>query len=233
MSNSSFYPEYQKPVSDQDKFVYAVSHDLQEPLRMMTSFMKLMESRFSNELPDDGKRYLKMIMENADRMKEMIYALVDFSRIKRTQEQVIEIDLQDLFSNIATMYARDFEQRNIEFNYDIPSTIDFRPLQFNTLVKVLVQNVLDHVGAKNIQLDISFEENDEEYHFLVSNSGEPLKKVYLDKVFEIFKKVDPSSDGVGAGLAIAREIVENHNGAMWATNELVTTIHFTVPKKTS
>lgn len=59
MSTSNFNPEYQKPVSDQDKFVYAVSHDLQEPLRMMTSFMKLMYSRFSHDLPEDGKRYWK------------------------------------------------------------------------------------------------------------------------------------------------------------------------------
>ncbi|NQX92077.1 MAG: histidine kinase, partial [Flavobacteriales bacterium] len=71
MSSSSFNPDFKAPEGDFEKFMYAVSHDLQEPLRMMTSFMKLIESRFAETLPEDGSRYLEMAMQNADRMKKM------------------------------------------------------------------------------------------------------------------------------------------------------------------
>ncbi|MGB0424247.1 MAG: sensor histidine kinase [Flavobacteriales bacterium] len=229
MAISTLNLDLKQPENELDKFVYSVSHDLQEPLRMVTSFLKLLDSRFKDNIPEDGERYLEMAMENAERMKEMIYGLVDLSRVNRTQEQLEVVNLKDLMVNITAMYQTELREKKVVLKYDTPDTVIARPMQISQVFKCLFQNVIDHAEGEQIQFVISYTEEDGFYHFQFTDSGKPIKPVYLDKVFEMFKKINPNSTGVGVGLSLAREIIRFHGGAMWATADAGTTFHFTLP----
>lgn len=229
MAISSLNLDLKQPENELDKFVYSVSHDLQEPLRMVTSFLKLLDSRFKNNSPEEGERYLEMAIENADRMKEMIYGLVDFSRVNRSQEKKELINLEEMMVNITAMYQTELRDKNIALKFEIPEAVLARPMQISQVFKCMFQNVIDHAQGEELEFNISYTEEEGFYHFQFSDSGLPIKPVYLDKVFEMFKKVNPNSTGVGVGLSLAREIVQFHGGTMWATAEPDTTFHFTLP----
>ena len=229
MAISNLNLDLKQPENELDKFVYSVSHDLQEPLRMVTSFLKLLDSRFKSDLPEEGERYLEMAMENSERMKEMIYGLVDLSRVNRSQEKVESIDLDELMVNVTAMYQTELREKNTIVNYDLPEQLMGRPMQISQVFKCLFQNVIDHAQGEQINFNISCEEEDGFYHFQFINSGQAIKPVYLDKVFEMFKKVGPNLSGVGVGLSLAREIVQFHGGRMWASAESDTSFHFTLP----
>ncbi|NQX93220.1 MAG: HAMP domain-containing histidine kinase [Flavobacteriales bacterium] len=158
----------------------------------------------------------------------MIYGLVDLSRINRTQEQPSKIDVHETMEDLNQMYSSELKNMGVELSYDLPKNITFRASQWATLLKILIQNVIDHSSDDTSKIEFKAEEKNGEYHFQFSNDGIPMNGLYLDRVFEMFKKIHPEKPGVGCGLAIAKEIVEAHNGKIWATNEPYTTFHFTL-----
>jgi light-regulated signal transduction histidine kinase (bacteriophytochrome) len=207
--------ELRSPDGQYEQFLYSVSHDLQEPLRMITSFLKLLENVAGSDLNDDAKEYLNYGLENADRMKRMIYALVELSRVNRSTEPFEEIDMNSFISDIVKMYGTEMKHQGATIvRHEMPN-VEASPTQMMQLFRGIIQNAFDNVDPKrSIQIDISGEVKGEFVEYRIEDNGRGINAVYLDKVFEIFKRIDPKSQKVGAGLAIAREIVKRHGGTI-------------------
>lgn len=222
-----------KPESEFDKFVYAVSHDLQEPLRGISAFLKLLDQKYSDELDDQAQTYINFTLENADRMRQMIHALVDLSRVSRNRDPIEEIDLNEVASEIWSMYQSDPAAiSNAAFiSEDLPN-IQGTTSQMIQLLQILFQNSLDNRKKEDLTIRLHVKDEGDHFIFSFSDNGRGIPEGYIDSVFEIFRKVDPNNDRAGAGLAIAKSIVEKHGGNISVTSRSGegTTVYFTWPK---
>lgn len=221
------------PNSDHERFLYAVSHDLQEPLRMVTSFLRLLEVKAAGSLDDEAKRYLDMSMENADRMKQMIYALVDLSRVGRDQEASVPIDLNAITKELRCVYSA--QSVAITLDCDCTHALSMSPALAVRLMRTLVENAVENRKPEGIQVRITTsKEADGMVRVTVEDNGLGMKPVYQDKVFEIFKRVGTVPGKIGAGLAIAQAIVQKYGGNIQLESQegQGTIVSFTVPMAT-
>jgi len=224
-----------KPQSEFDKFVYAVSHDLQEPLRGISAFLKLLDQKYSDQLDEQAQTYINFTLENAEKMRQMIYALVDLSRVARSTDEQEEIDLNELANNVWLMFANSPAATGAEFKAENLPTVKGRLSQMVQLLQILLQNAVDNKGDEPLRIRIESKEEGDFYQFSVIDNGSGIPEVYRESIFEIFRKADPKSDKAGAGLTIARAIVEKHGGKISLTSSEGegTTVYFTWPKESS
>lgn len=205
-------PNLKQPGSDYEQFIYSVSHDLQEPLRMINSFLKLLESKSKDCLCEDSQQYLQMGLENAEKMKGMIHALVELSRVNRATELEEVMDLSEVLSNMQTMYQLEFDRHQARMHVEADLKVKMIPRHLITLFQKLIENAFQNSPQSNLEIDVTAREinGKAELHFADNGSG--IKELFADKVFEIFKKTDTPSERLGTGLAIVREIVKRYKG---------------------
>lgn len=219
------------PTTEFERFVYIVSHDLNEPLRMMTSFLDLINKKHGDNLPEEARTYMGYCIENADKMKSMIRALVDYSRVGRNSEDITEIVLGDLMEDLFEMYSGDLELSNASVNYDNLPTVQAQPGLIIDLFKILFQNAFENKRADILQINITSKPLGAFHEFCMEDNGKGIKSVYLDSVCEIFRKADKSTSNIGAGLAIAKAIIEKFGGELRIESEenKGTKVYFTLP----
>lgn len=237
MREDHLYTEEQKPPlkdpnTEFDRFVYIVSHDLQEPLRMMTSFVKLLEAKSADVLDSESAGYLKMSLEHGEKMRRMIYALVDYSRVERTTEEVTEVDLDQMMQDLLPMFALEIDKSQAILEIDDLPKVRGRFTQLMTLFRNLLDNVFENIREIPLQLKLTVLDEGDQYRFCLEDNGKGIKDVYLIGVFEMFRKVDPHTINIGAGLAMAKAIVRKHGGEIWAESEsgVGTQVYLTLPK---
>lgn len=210
---------FNPPSGEYERFLYSVSHDLQEPLRMISSFLKLLEVKAGNDIAPEAKEFLDYSLMNAEKMKKMIYALVDLSRIGRSSEQAGPVQLTEILGDLEKMYGVDLQRESGTVSYDALPEVWMQPSHVIQLFKVLFQNALDNVSTRPLAISITAKPKGEFVEIAFKDNGVGMKSVYFDKVFELFKKVDQGSDKIGAGLAIAREIVRRNGGEISLSSE--------------
>jgi light-regulated signal transduction histidine kinase (bacteriophytochrome) len=237
MKEARSYIEDQKPPlndpnTEFDRFVYIVSHDLQEPLRMMTSFVKLLDAKCSDKLDEESTNYLKMSLEHGEKMRRMIYALVDYSRVERTAEEVTQVDLDQMMQDLLPMFAMEIDKNQAILEIDDLPTVKGRFTQLMTLFRNLLDNVFENVREIPLHLKLTVEDEGDQYRFCLEDNGKGIKDVYLVGVFEMFRKVDPNTINIGAGLAMAKAIARKHGGEIWADSQpgVGTRVYLTLPK---
>ncbi len=143
------------PDGDYEQFLYAVSHDLQEPLRMVNSFLKLLDGKAGDKLDEDARKYLDFSIENASRMKGMIYSLVELSRINRSSETESEIDLNEVIQDLLGMFQTNIKSSNAIVNSTELPQVKMIASQAIDLFKILIQNAFDNIGPDPLELSIS------------------------------------------------------------------------------
>lgn len=222
----------ENPTGEYEKFLYSVSHDLQEPLRMVTSFLKLLEHRAGDALDPESKQYLQYGVENAERMKKMIYALVDLSRVGRDGEESVVIDLSALLGELVRMYTSGRETEAIEVNAECGRSPVMASGLAVRLLRVLFENAVENRSERPLQISLTCEPVENGFaRFHFADNGKGIAEVYHDKVFEIFKKTKESSERTGAGLAIAKAIVTKYGGSIQLDSSVGkgTVVSFTLP----
>lgn len=219
------------PTGDYEQFLYSVSHDLQEPLRMVNSFLKLLDGKVGESLDEDSRKYLDYTIENADRMKGMIYALVELSRVNRSSEQIESVDLNEVIMDLTGMFENNIVSHQAVISSTALPHVMMIPGQAVDLFKILLQNAFDNKGTRPLEIHISNKMVGDRVEISVKDNGIGIKPVYLDKVFEMFKRTDARSEKLGSGLAIAREIIKKYGGTILleSTQGVVTTFTFTLP----
>lgn len=227
--------ELTKVNKELEYFAYIISHDLQEPLRMITSFLTQLEKKYNDVIDEKGKKYIFFAVDGAKRMKNIILDILEFSRVGKYTEKKESIDLNKIIKEIETFYK--MESENGEINYEnLPTIHSFRSPIFQ-IFQNLISNAFKYSkeNSKPIVNIKVVNETEKEITIAVEDNGIGIENEYLEKIFILFQRLHKreGDKGSGLGLAIVKKIVENLNGTIWVTSEINvgSTFYFTLPKE--
>lgn len=220
---------------DLEQFAYAASHDLKEPLRMISSFVQILNRKYSDKLDDKGKEYIHYTIDGVQRMSDLISSLLQYSRVGRKESKVrpskvsnlIEIKLMDLRQLITDKNA------TVDL-LELPEQIICEPIQIGLVFYNLINNSLKFNEKETPNIKIKGTERENDYLFSIQDNGIGIEDRFKEQVFEIFKRlhVREKYEGTGIGLALCKKIIYRHNGEIWFDSELGkgTTFYFTIGK---
>jgi PAS domain S-box-containing protein len=200
-----------------ERFAYVASHDLQEPLRMVTSFLQLLEQRNRDLLDESSKTFLHYAVDGADRMKRLILDLLEFSRLGSNTEEKKVIDLNTVIKNVKIALGKAIEESNAQIQIEHLPKVKGIESQLFQLFQNLIGNAIKYRSASKPQIKISVSDENKHWKFGVSDNGIGINPKYFEKIFVIFQRLHNKDEysGTGIGLAIAKKIVERHNGQIW------------------
>jgi signal transduction histidine kinase len=217
-----------------EQFAYVASHDLQEPLRMVSSYTQLLEQRYRGRLDSDAHEFIAYAVDGARRMQRLINDLLEFSRVSTRGKPVEQVDANDVLGTVrANLTAAIEDAGALVTNEELPRVM-IDPTQLGQLLQNLIGNAIKFRGAGPPRVHIAARERDGEWVFAVKDNGIGIEPEYFDRIFVIFQRLHVTADypGTGIGLAVCKRIVERHGGRIWVESEsgAGATFSFTVPK---
>jgi PAS domain S-box-containing protein len=226
----------QKSNSELEQFAYVASHDLQEPLRMVTSFLTQLEKKYGDTLDNKAKEYIFFAVDGAKRMRQIILDLLEFSRVGRMDETLKEVSIDSIVQEIIILHGKQIEELHASIKYDELPTI----ITHKTPIRQLFQNIIGnslkyHRSGVPPIIEIKCHDKNEYWEFSISDNGIGIESDYHEKIFVIFQRLHNKDEysGTGIGLAICRKIIESLGGKIWITSVLNegSTFYFTIPKQ--
>ncbi|HYG15429.1 MAG TPA: PAS domain S-box protein [Bacteroidia bacterium] len=219
-----------------EQFTSIVSHDLQEPIRTIRSFLDLIDIKIDDKQYDELKVYIGKSLNAAARMKELIISLLNYSQLSKTELEKSTISTENLINEVLQNLKGAIETIQPEITVDSKvEMITGDPVQLRQLLQNLLSNALKFTNAKHPKIKITCIEQDGVVKFSVSDNGIGINEDDKHKVFEIFRRLSNSKGypGTGIGLAICKKIVERHKGTIWLESEPKkgTTFYFTINPK--
>jgi PAS domain S-box-containing protein len=218
-----------------ERFAYVASHDLQEPLRMVSSFLQLLEKRYKDKLDNKAHEYINYAVDGAERMKRLILDLLEYSRVNSSKAEVEEVDLNEIIKDLMVTYKNLLHETNGTIKVETMPVINGYRTQILQLFQNLVGNACKYRKSDTPPvIDISYGEEKSFYKFAVADNGIGIDPRFFHKIFIIFQRLHNRDEysGTGIGLAICKKIVEKHGGKIWVTSKQDegSTFHFTLPK---
>jgi len=218
-----------------EEFAYVASHDLQEPLRMVTGFLGQIEKKYSDVIDDKGKQYIHFAVDGAKRMRQIILDLLEFSKVGRIEDTEDFIDLNDIVREVILLCQNQIKETKAIVRFEnMPSLVTYK-----TPLRQVFQNLLSnalkyHIKGETPAVNISAEETETHWQFAVSDNGIGIEEEYFDNIFVIFKRLHNKDEysGTGIGLAVCKRIIENLGGKIWVESKegKGSTFYFTMPK---
>ena len=218
-----------------EEFAYIASHDLQEPLRKITSFSERLKEKLPSNLEPDVQLYLNRMLAATDNMRMLIDNLLEFSRTSRISEPFVRTDLNNIISEVIADLELKIEETSTSVTSETLPVIDAIPMQMRQLFTNLFTNAIKFKGddaTPKIEItssELSDEEkdanhlrvNNKYFKITVKDHGIGFDQEYSMKIFQIFQRLHGKAEypGSGIGLAICKKIVENHSGRIFATSE--------------
>ncbi|MCU4972616.1 PAS domain-containing protein [Halobacteria archaeon AArc-m2/3/4] len=216
-----------------EQFAYAASHDLQEPLRMVSSYLRLLESRYSDELDEDGEEFLAYAVDGADRMRAMIDGLLEYSRVDTQGDPLEPIDLDCVFENALDNLQVRIEESNAEITAESLPRVRGDDNQLHQVFQNLLSNAIEYSGAGPPRISVDAERRGQKWLVSVHDDGIGIDPDDQERVFEVFQRLHSrdTHSGTGIGLALCQRIIERHGGRIWVDSEPDegTTFSFTLP----
>lgn len=204
-----------------ERFAYVASHDLQEPLRMVSSFLELLEIDLQGKLEETTQQYIRFAVDGAERMKKLIQDLLEYSRVGTTKEEAKETDMNEVINSVLSMLALTIHEKKAKLSVQHLPVIPAVKSQMQQLFQNFVSNALKYSGDKIPEIQIGYYDKGETFQFYVKDNGIGIEPRFFEKIFIIFQRLHPRSEysGTGIGLAICKKIVERHNGKIWVESE--------------
>ena len=227
--------ELKRSNKELQQFAYAASHDLQEPLRMVSSFSQLLERRYKNRLDDDADEFIEFIVEGAQRMKHLIDDLLIYSRVTMNEKEFEKVDLEKLFTIILSNFSVSIKEQNVIITHDKLPNIFADASQMGQVFQNLIGNAIKFRGQNDPKINISALEEPDLWKFAVKDNGIGIDKNHQKQIFEVFRRLHTRKEypGTGIGLSICQKIIERHGGKLWVDSNTGagTTFYFTIPKR--
>lgn len=219
-----------------DQFAYIASHDLKEPLRGISSYAQFLSEDYADKLDDDGVYKLKTLVKLSERMDKLISDLLHVSRLGRTDLKLVMVDMDRILKeDVLDNLEFSIQEKNIQIRIDRPlPQYECDPLWIKELWQNLISNAVKYNDKSDGWVEIGYKESEnEDTVFYVKDNGIGIPEKHKEDIFNIFKRLhasDKFGGGSGAGLFIARKIVDRHNGRMWVESNMGegTTVYFTL-----
>ena len=216
-----------------EQFAYVASHDLQEPLRMITGYLQLLERRYQGRLDTDAGEFIHYAVDGAARMKRLILDLLSFSRVGTQAAQFRVVESETMFRNALTNLKAAIDESHAAITSDpLPSIVADQGL-LTQVFQNLIGNGIKFQKSSQPQIHVSCVERDGSWVFSVKDNGIGIDPQHGDRIFRIFERLhgQDSYPGTGVGLAVTQKIVERHGGRIWLdpVPEGGTIFYFSIP----
>jgi PAS domain S-box-containing protein len=213
----ALYADLKSANKELEQFSYMVSHDLQEPLRMVTGFLNLLKLETQDVLTADAKEYIDFASDGAERMKEMIKDLLQYSRVGTSKEDFTEVDLDEVMTYVKHVLKERTEETGAVVKVAPLGKVRGIETLLNQLFMNLLSNALKYHSEKPPEIEVGCKEEGDHLLFYVKDNGIGIHPRFFDKIFGIFHRLHARNEysGTGLGLAISKKIVEKHGGNIW------------------
>lgn len=235
------YEEHLKEAADNlmrsneelEQFAYIASHDLQEPLRMVTSYLQLIEQRYGDKLDDDGHEFIHYAVDGAKRMKNLINDLLLYSRFQRTKTVFEPFAMDEALSQALGNLQLAIKDSGAVITHDALPEITANEGQMVQLWQNLLANAIKFRGDEPVKIHVSARREQKHWVFSVQDNGIGIDPRHSERIFLIFQRLHSreAHTGTGIGLAICRKIVERHHGRIWvdSSSGAGATFYFSLP----
>ena len=227
--------ELKRSNEELERFAYVSSHDLQEPLRMVTLYSQLLERRYKDSLDSDADDFIEYIVENAKRMKQLIDDLLEYSRLTNIANEFENTDLEKVIENVLVTLSIPIVENNVTVTHDSLPTVLADKNQMMQVFQNLITNAIKFRGLEPPKIDISAKKNEKEWIFAIKDNGIGIKLEHQKQIFDVFKRLHTRDEypGTGIGLSIFQKIITHHGGRIWVESKPKngSTFYFTIPIK--
>jgi PAS domain S-box-containing protein len=217
-----------------EQFAYMVSHDLQEPLRMVASYTQLLSRRYRDSLDANAQEFIDYAVEGAQRMQQFIQDLLQYSRVGTHGRPFERLKVADIVQRALDNLRFAIEENKGEIVLGELPELDADPVQLGQLFQNLIGNALKFRGPQPVRIEIGATLLDGNWEFVVKDNGLGIDPKDFERVFVIFQRLHTRQEyaGTGIGLAICKRIVERHGGRIWVESEVGkgAAFHFTLPE---
>ena len=203
-----------------ERFAYIASHDLQEPLRMVSSFLQLLQKRYAGQLDEKADQYIHYAVDGADRMKALVQDLLEYSRVGSKKESFGLVDTAGIVEEVGVIFREKIIETRARIEIDSLPRVLGDKVQLVQLFQNLVGNALKYHGPEAPVIRVSARQENGCWQFAVQDNGIGIEPRFFDKIFVIFQRLHNKGDysGTGIGLAICKKIVERHGGKIWVVS---------------
>jgi PAS domain S-box-containing protein len=200
-----------------EQFAYVASHDLQEPLRMIGTYVQLLEQEYKGKFDEEADRWIHYIVEGANRMKDLLHDLLAFSRIGTQCKPSGRTNCADVLRDAAANLGPAIEEARAEITWDALPIVMADGVQFTQLFQNLVGNAVKFHGTEAPRVHVGAVRKDDVWLFSVRDNGIGIEERHAERIFTIFQRLHTREEypGSGIGLAICRKIVDRHGGRIW------------------
>ena len=218
-----------------EQFAYVASHDLQEPLRMVSSYMQLLSRRYAGKLDSDADDFIGFAVDGARRMQVLIQDLLVYSRVGTRGKPFEPTNCEDVLEQVLSNMEVAINESGAVVTHDPLPTVAADASQLAQIFQNLIGNAIKFQGEETPRVHVSAERKAGEWLFSVADNGIGIDPKFFERIFVIFQRLHGRGEysGTGIGLAISRKIVERHGGRMWVESEpgKGSTFYFTIPAK--
>ncbi|MGH6841968.1 MAG: sensor histidine kinase, partial [Methylocella sp.] len=216
-----------------EQFAYVASHDLQEPLRMITGYTSLLARRYRGKLDKDADEFIGFAVDGANRMQAMINDLLAYSRIGSQGKEFAPTDSELIFDRTLVGLQVAIEESGAKVTRDPLPTVTGDAIQLGRLFQNLISNAIKYRNGNTPVVHVSCRQCDHDWLFSINDNGIGIALQHLERIFQIFQRLhtDNQYQGTGIGLASCKKIVERHGGKIWVESEpgKGSTFFFTIP----
>ncbi|MGD9100886.1 MAG: PAS domain S-box protein, partial [Anaerolineae bacterium] len=227
--------ELERSNRELQQFAQIVSHDLQEPLRMVSSYLQLLERRYEGQLDQDADDFIAFAVDGATHMQDLVKDLLAYSRVGTHGRSFEPTDCQVILEQVLSNLQIALEESDATVTHDPLPVLVADGIQLVQLFQNLIGNAIKFRGERQPKIHIGVEYQGNEWLFSVRDNGIGIEARYFERIFLIFQRLHTQAEypGTGIGLAICKRIVERHDGRMWVESDprRGSTFYFTIPEK--
>jgi PAS domain S-box-containing protein len=229
-----YMAELRRSNEELGQFAYIASHDLQEPLRMISSYLQLIEHRYKDKLDEDANEFIAFAVDGANRLQSMINGLLSYSRVESRGRPFVNVDCETVLMQVLSNLTFAIEKSGASVAHGPLPTVLSDENQLIQVFQNLLENAVKFRGKEPLKVHISAERKEGEWVFSVKDNGIGIEDQYKERIFRMFQQLQGRRyPGVGIGLTICRRIIERHKGRIWVESETGkgSTFFFSIPEK--
>lgn len=209
--------------TDHEELTYIISHDLQEPIRMIGSYLRLLKKKYAGKLDDDAREYIGYAVDGANRMKLMLDDLLKYSRLREEKTKRCSIKLNEAIKEAVQLLEKRHDVNDFKIFYEGDNSTELvaDKSQIVQLFLNIFENSIKFNRNSNKKIHVTSQKDRDNLTLCIQDNGIGIEDQYHDKIFEVFRKLHGHSEypGTGIGLAICKKIIELHGGKIWVESE--------------